>query len=98
MIKKYSQRAGKEMMAIVEACYLTFKDPGVSLHNKGLILFAIVYLLTPIDVIPDFMPGGYADDITVLLSALGSAGKVGKKHLQECRLKHGLVVKVEGDQ
>lgn len=95
-IKKYGQRAGKEVLAVAEAAYLTMKDPQVSLRNRGLILFSLVYLLAPIDAIPDFVPGGYTDDLSVMLTAIVAAGKVGKKHLEECRLKHGLVVKVEG--
>lgn len=29
-------------------------------------LFAIVYFLSPIDLIPDFLPGGYIDDMFVI--------------------------------
>jgi len=29
-------------------------------------IFAIVYFLSPIDLIPDFLPGGYIDDIFVI--------------------------------
>ena len=29
-------------------------------------IFAIIYFLSPIDLIPDFLPGGYIDDIFVI--------------------------------
>ncbi len=29
-------------------------------------LFAIIYFLSPIDLIPDFLPGGYLDDMFVI--------------------------------
>jgi uncharacterized membrane protein YkvA (DUF1232 family) len=29
-------------------------------------LAAIIYFLSPIDIIPDFLPGGYLDDIAVI--------------------------------
>ncbi len=29
-------------------------------------IFAILYFLSPIDLIPDFLPGGYVDDIFVI--------------------------------
>lgn len=80
---------------MAEATYKTMVDPRLSLGHKTLLIGALIYLLSPVDVIPDFLPGGYADDISVMLSALVGAGKIGKHHLQECRLKHGLVVKVE---
>ena len=89
-IRRYSLRAGKEVLAVAEACYKTMLDPALSVTQKSLILGAIAYLLLPVDVYPDFLPGGYADDMSVMLGALYSAGKVGKKHLSECRLKHGL--------
>lgn len=92
-VKKYSQKAGKEVLALAEACFLTMKDPFVSSHHKLLIVAALTYLLLPVDALPDFLPGGYADDLTVMFGALVSVGKVGKKHLKECRLKHGLVTK-----
>lgn len=92
-VKKYSRRAGKEVLAVAEACFLTLKDPLVPSRQKALILGAIAYLLLPVDAIPDFLPGGYADDMALMFGALASAGKVGKKHLKECRLKHGLVTK-----
>lgn len=94
-VKRYSQRAGKEVLAIAEAAFLTSKDPAVSWRHKGLILGSLVYLLTPIDALPDFLPGGYTDDISVMLAAVVAAGKVGQKHLKECRLKHGITSKKE---
>lgn len=95
IVKKYSQRAGKEVLALSEAAFRTLQDPELALSKKTILVGAIAYLLLPLDAIPDFLPGGYADDVTVLLSAVVSAGKMGKKHLAECRLKHGLTVKEE---
>ena len=42
LIKKYGQKAGKEILAVAEAAFLTMKDPSVSIRNRGLILFALV--------------------------------------------------------
>ena len=83
-------------MAVGEAVFRTMKDPDLPYAQKALIVGSIAYLLLPIDAIPDFLPGGFADDLSLMLGALYSTGKIGKKHLQECRLKHGLVAKVEG--
>ncbi len=94
-IKQHGQRAGKEVVAVAEAAFLTLKDPDLSLVHKGVIFGSLVYFLSPLDAIPDFLPGGFADDVSVLMAALMTASGVGKKHLDECRLKHGLVVKSE---
>ena len=91
IIKRYSRRAGKEVMALAEASFLTMKDPHVSLKHKSMILGSLVYFLSPVDAIPDFLPGGFADDLSVLLTAVLATGKIGKHHLTECRIKHGIV-------
>ena len=97
-IRKYSQRAGKEMVAVAEATYLTFKDPKVSYRQKAMLMGALLYLLSPIDAIPDILPGGFSDDMSVLIGALFSAGLVGQLHLKDCRDKKGLLSKEENDE
>lgn len=92
-IKSYSQRAGKEVLAVAEAAYLTMKDPKVSWAHKLALMGALTYLLSPIDAIPDFLPGGFGDDLSVLAASLLAVGSVGQKHLKECRIKQGLSVK-----
>ena len=43
--------------------YLTAQDSRVPWHVKALAICVAVYVLSPIDLIPDFIPGvGYADD------------------------------------
>lgn len=90
-IRKYSQKAGQEMVSVAEAAYLTFKDPKVSYRQKAILLGSLAYLLSPIDAIPDLLPGGFTDDMSVLLGALFSAGLIGKEHLRQCREKRELV-------
>jgi uncharacterized membrane protein YkvA (DUF1232 family) len=47
-----------------------FRDPRVSLFDKGLVLAAIAYAISPLDLIPDFIPViGQADDVFFLLLA-----------------------------
>ena len=48
-------------------------DPRVPLRSKLLFGGTLVYLVSPIDVIPDFIPGlGQLDDVVVALLALHS--------------------------
>ena len=51
----------------VDAIYLAARDPRVPWHAK-LLAFAIAgYALSPIDLIPDFIPVfGYADDLIIV--------------------------------
>ena len=83
------------MVAVAEATYLTFKDPNVSYRHKAVLAGALVYLLSPLDALPDLLPGGLADDMSVLLAALYSTGVIGSEHLKKCREKRGLSPKKE---
>lgn len=50
----------------VHALYLAGRDPRVPWYAKALALFVAGYALSPIDLIPDFIPGlGYLDDVFV---------------------------------
>ncbi|PRY85482.1 YkvA family protein [Mongoliibacter ruber] len=45
----------------------------VSNRTLGLIVLGLVYFVTPLDLIPDFIPViGYVDDLSVLLAVFGS--------------------------
>ena len=49
------------------ALYLVYKDPRVPLRIKIIIILVIAYLLSPIDLIPDFIPVlGYLDDFLLI--------------------------------
>ena len=47
------------------------RDPRVPARNKATLLLAAAYLMSPIDLIPDFVPGlGQLDDLVVAALAL----------------------------
>jgi len=49
------------------ALYLAARDPQVSPAAKFLIAMIVAYILSPIDLIPDFIPLiGYLDDLLIL--------------------------------
>jgi uncharacterized membrane protein YkvA (DUF1232 family) len=51
----------------VTAVYLAAKDPRTPWYAKGLILLIVAYALSPIDLIPDFVPVlGYLDDLILI--------------------------------
>ncbi len=50
----------------VHALYLASRDPRVPWHAKALAVAVAGYALSPIDLIPDFIPVvGYADDAII---------------------------------
>ncbi len=49
------------------ALYLASRDPRTPWYAKGLILLVVAYALSPIDLIPDFVPVlGYLDDLVIV--------------------------------
>jgi uncharacterized membrane protein YkvA (DUF1232 family) len=56
----------------VHAIYLTLRDRRVPWHVKALAICVVAFALSPIDLLPDFIPAvGYADDwIVVTLGTL----------------------------
>ena len=49
------------------ALYLASRDPRVPLAAKLVVVFVVAYALSPIDLIPDFIPVlGYLDDMLLL--------------------------------
>lgn len=63
---KLKQRA-KQLTADIPAVFLATKDKRTPLLAKILAAIAVAYALSPIDLIPDFIPViGYLDDVLLL--------------------------------
>jgi uncharacterized membrane protein YkvA (DUF1232 family) len=57
----------RRLMLDVHAVYLAARDPRVSWYAKVLAIAVAGYALSPIDLIPDFIPViGYADDLIIV--------------------------------
>ena len=56
----------------VKLYFRLFQDRRVQLHLKLILIFALAYLVSPIDLIPDWVLPlvGHADDLIVLFAAL----------------------------
>lgn len=66
----------------VELCKLLYADSRTHLIAKIILWVAIAYALSPIDLIPDFMPViGYLDDIIILPVLLYLAIKSAPKNV-----------------
>jgi uncharacterized membrane protein YkvA (DUF1232 family) len=77
------------LKAEIDALYLCSKHPKVPWYAKAFAFFILGYALSPVDLIPDFIPViGYLDDI--ILVPLGIAcliRMIPKDILDECREK-----------
>ena len=71
-IQRIAKRAGAKLVYIALILYYLMQSDKVSLKDKAIILGALGYLISPVDVVPDAIPiAGLADDLAVLLYALG---------------------------
>ena len=72
-LKKYAAQAGKKLVYLVLLLYHTLQKDNVPFKAKAIILGALGYFITPLDVIADFIPGvGYTDDLGALMMALAA--------------------------
>ncbi|MGH7874971.1 MAG: YkvA family protein [Candidatus Binatia bacterium] len=66
VIEKWKERA-KELKAESYALYFALKDPRVPWYAKLVAGCVVAYALSPIDLIPDFIPViGYLDDLILV--------------------------------
>jgi uncharacterized membrane protein YkvA (DUF1232 family) len=79
----------KSLKKEVYALSLAAKDPRVPWHAKVFAILIIGYILSPIDLIPDFIPViGYVDDIIIVPAAIVILIRIiPKEVMAECREK-----------
>jgi uncharacterized membrane protein YkvA (DUF1232 family) len=67
----------QKLVTLARDAYRYTTDPRVSQKYKVMGLAALLYLLNPFDLIPDFLPGaGYLDDVGALTAFVVAVGKV----------------------
>ena len=71
------------------ALYLAYKDPRVPWYAKVFVAIVVAYALSPIDLIPDFIPVlGYLDDLIIIPAGFYLSLKmIPREVLEECREK-----------
>ena len=70
-ISRIAKRAGAKLVYAALILYYTLQSDKVSKSDKAIIIGALGYMISPLDVIPDAMPiAGLTDDLAVLLFVL----------------------------
>lgn len=84
-IKAWARRIKRDSLAL----WFAYREPDTPLVAKALCVFVVAYALSPIDLIPDFIPVlGYVDDAILLPAVIWLAVRmVPKPVLEASRVK-----------
>jgi uncharacterized membrane protein YkvA (DUF1232 family) len=79
----------KKLKNEIRVLYLAYKDPRTPWYAKVFAVLIIGYALSPIDLIPDFIPVlGYVDDLIIVPAGMALLLKmIPKEVVDECRAK-----------
>ncbi|MBP1541857.1 MAG: DUF1232 domain-containing protein [Prevotella sp.] len=70
-VSRIAKRAGAKMVYAALILYYTLQSDKISAANKAMIIGALGYMISPLDVVPDAIPiVGLGDDLAVLLFVL----------------------------
>lgn len=97
LIENWKQKA-RALKTETYALYLAYKDPRVPWFARIIIALVVLHTLSPIDLIPDFIPVlGYLDDLIIIPLGIALAVRmIPPEVMEECQeqarevLKEGL--------
>lgn len=69
-IGKVAKKAGVKAIYAALLLYYALLDGEVPMKDKAIVIGALGYFILPVDLIPDLLPGGYADDAGAMILAL----------------------------
>lgn len=70
-VKKISGSAGRQVLEKALILYVLLTEGDVPWWVKASIVATLGYFICPIDLAPDFLPGGYLDDLAAMAVLLG---------------------------
>lgn len=88
-ISRIAKRAGAKLVYAAFVLYYTLQSDKISVKDKAIIIGALGYLISPLDVIPDAIPiAGLGDDLAVLVYVLNKVwGNVSEDIKEKAKAK-----------
>ena len=88
-ISRVAKRAGAKLVYAALILFYTLQSDKISIKDKAIIIGALGYLISPLDVIPDAIPiAGLSDDLGVLIFVLQKIwGEVNEDVKEKARAK-----------
>ena len=65
--------ASKTVLTRAVWLFLAARSRGTPIGVKAAIYTALAYFISPVDAVPDFLPGGYVDNAAVLAACVAAA-------------------------
>ena len=97
-ISRIAKRAGAKLVYASLILYYTLQSDKVSVKDKSIIIGALGYLISPLDVIPDAIPiAGLGDDLAVLIYVLNKVWGVVSEDVKE-KAKSNLSIWFDEDE
>ena len=69
-LKRSARKAGKTLVYHALQLFYAAQRPETPKWAKGVIYGALAYFINPLDAVPDALPGGFVDDLSVLAGAV----------------------------
>jgi len=81
---KYLKEQARKLKSEVTTIYYAYKNPKTRLLPKIIIFITLGYILSPVDLIPDFIPFlGYLDDILIVPTLITLSVKLIPKDIMD---------------
>ena len=90
IVQKLKEKA-KALKKEITAIYYAYQNPKTKRLPKLIILFALGYALSPIDLIPDFIPIlGYLDDLIIIPALIALSIRLIPKEIMDASREKAL--------
>lgn len=89
VLKTGLQQRAKKLKEDIPVVFLAFQNKSTPWYAKAVLWITLIYALSPIDLIPDFIPVlGYIDDVILLPALIALAIKmIPISVMEECRIE-----------